>query len=118
MTIAAYLRLATLVGAVAGLAGCSSNPAMIVSDDATLCRYAADVGGAESMAACRNRLDKQQRIQTTANASRIEGYALLNTPAAPTAIADQCRQPNPPHECGTGDVTGTIKRDPANSPAK
>ncbi len=111
MKSAAYLRIAAVVSAVAGLAGCGTSPVTIASDDAVLCRYAAEAGSAESVSACRGRLDNQQRTRTAANASRIEGYALLNTPAPPTAVADQCRQPNPPKTCEAGDVTGTIKRD-------
>lgn len=110
MQSAAFFRMAAVVVAVAGIAGCSARPETIVSDDAALCRYAAEAGSAESAAACRGRLASQHRIQIAANASRIEGYALLNTPAPPTAIADQCKQPDAPKECG--DVTGTIKRDP------
>lgn len=84
---------------------------MIVIDDAALCAYAAEAGSAESAAACRSRLAGQQRTRVAANASRIEGYALLNTPAPPTELADQCKQANPPKACDSGDVTGTIKRD-------
>lgn len=113
MKSAAYLRIAAVVGAVAGLAGCGTNPVTIAGDDSALCRYAAEAGGAESAAACRSRLESQQRGRIVANASRIEGYALLNTPAPPTALADQCKQANPPKACEAGDVTGTIKRDPA-----
>jgi hypothetical protein len=111
MRSAAFFRMAAVVGAVAGLAGCSSSPEMIVSDDAALCRYAAEAGGAEPAASCRSRLAGQHRTRLAANAIRIEGYALLNTPAPPTELADQCKQADAPKECG--DVTGTIKRDPA-----
>jgi hypothetical protein len=104
--------MAAVVCAVIGLAGCGTNPVTIASDDAALCRFAAEAGSAESAAACRGRLDNQHRGRIAANASRIEGYALLNTPAPPTAIADQCKQSSPPAECEAGDVTGTIKRDP------
>lgn len=113
MKSAAYFQIAAVVGVAAGIAGCGTNPVTIASDDAALCRYVTEAGGAESVAACRNRLDKQQRIQFVANASRIEGYALLNTPAPPTALADQCKQANSSTPCEAGDVTGTIKRDPA-----
>ena len=113
MKSAAYFRIVAVVGAMAGLAGCGTNPVTIATDDAALCRYAVEAGGAESAAACRSRLDSQHRSRVAANASRIEGYALLNTPAPPTALADQCRQPNPPKACDAGDVTGTIKRDPS-----
>lgn len=113
MKSAAYLRIAAVVGAAAGLVGCGTSPVSIVSDDDALCRYAAEAGSAESVAACRGRLDSQNRTRTAANVSRIEGYALLNTPAPPTALAGQCGQGSPPKECEAGDVTGTIKRDTA-----
>lgn len=113
MKSAAYLRIAAVVGAVAGLAGCGTSPVTIASDDAVLCRYAAEAGSADSVAACRGRLESQHRRRTAASASRIEGYALLNTPVPPPAIADQCKQANTPKECEVGDVTGTIRRDPA-----
>lgn len=113
MKSAAYLRVAAVACAVAGLVGCGTSPVSIVSDDDVLCRYAAEAGSAESVAACRGRLDSQNRTRTAANVGRIEGYALLNTPAPPTAIADQCKQPNAPKEC-EADITGTIKRGPAN----
>ena len=113
MRRAALLRMAAVAGAIAGLtAGCSTSPDLIVSDDAALCAYASEAGSTETAAACRSRLAGQQRTRIAANASRIEGYALLNTPAPPTALADQCKQANPPRECDSGDVTGTIKRDP------
>jgi len=113
MKSAVYLRTAAVIAAVTVLAGCGASPITIASDDAALCRYAAEAGSAESVDACRGRLVSQHRIRTAAAASRIEGYALLNTPAPPTAVADQCNKPGAPKECETGDVTGTIKRDPA-----
>ncbi len=117
MAVAAYLRVTAVVIAVAGLAGCGTSPGIspgtIVSDDAALCRYAAEAGSAEPVAACRGRLDSQHRIRTASAASRIEGYALLNTPAPPVAIADQCKRDGAPRDCDSGDVTGTIKRVPA-----
>jgi len=114
---AALFWTAAALGAAAVLAGCSSSPDSIVGDDAALCRFAADAGSADSFAQCRTRLAGRQQIMAAAGASRIEGYALLNTPAsnapAATGVADQCKASDAPKNCGAGDITGTIKPKPA-----
>ena len=89
------------------LVGCGSG-ASIVGDDAALCRYAANAGSTESYAPCRTRLAGRRQIMAAAGASRIEGYALLNTPA--TGVAGQCKASDAPKDCGARDITGTIKR--------
>ena len=113
MAIAAYLRVAAVICAAAGIAGCGTSPETIVGDDAALCRYAAEAGSAESLAVCRGRLDSRHRSRTAAAASRIDGYALLNAPAEPAALASPCRPASPPQACEAGDVTGAIGREPA-----
>lgn len=116
---AALFWTAAVLGGATALAGCSSSPESIVGDDAALCRFAADAGSADSVAQCRTRLAGRQQIMAAAGASRIEGYALLNTPAsntpAPaTGVADQCKASDAPKNCGAGDITGTIKQPPAH----
>jgi len=56
MKIAAFCRVAAVSAALAGLAGCGTNPVTIATDDDALCRYAAEAGSAESAATCRSRL--------------------------------------------------------------
>ena len=80
MDKAALFRTVAVLGAALALAGCGSGSS-IVADDAALCRFAAAPGSADSYAQCRNRLAGRQQIMAAAGASRIEGYALLNTPA-------------------------------------
>lgn len=109
MHVAAFFRLAALACTAAGVAGCGAGPGTIAADDAALCHYAAEAG-AETAGACRDRLQRQQRTHVAANAGRIDGLALLNAPAAPTELADRCKHPDAPKECG--DVTGTIRREP------
>ncbi|MBS0248473.1 MAG: hypothetical protein JSR61_17795 [Proteobacteria bacterium] len=117
---AALFWTAAVLGGATALAGCSSSPDSIVGDDAALCRFAADAadaGSADSFAQCRSRLAGRQQIMAAAGASRIEGYALLNTPtsnapASATGVADQCKAGNAPKNCGAGDITGTIKQAP------
>ncbi|MBS0536809.1 MAG: hypothetical protein JSR72_22355 [Proteobacteria bacterium] len=109
---AALFWTAAALGIAVALGGCSSSPESIIGDDAALCRFAADAGGADSYAQCRSRLAGRQQIMAAAGASRIEGYALLNTPAPATGVADQCKASDAPKNCGTGDITGTIKQTP------
>lgn len=110
---AALFRTAAALGIAVVLAGCSSSPESIVGDDAALCRYSADAGNADTYAQCRNRLAGRHQIMAAAGASRIEGYALLNTPAPASNVADQCKASDAPKDCGAGDVTGAIKQKPA-----
>jgi len=109
---AALFWTAAVLGMAAALGGCSSSPESIVGDDAALCRFAADAGSADSDAQCRTRLAGRQQIMAAAGASRIEGYALLNTPAQATGVADQCKASDAAKNCGSGDITGTIKQTP------
>lgn len=98
----------------------------IVADDAALCHYsaAASAGSApphaNATAQCRKRLESQRVRLVAANASRIDGYALLKTPAPDTAMARRCDatgeakqnelKPNQSKDCAPGDVTGTISK--------
>lgn len=110
---AALFRTVAVLGIAAALAGCSSSAVSIAGDDAALCRYAAGTGSADSYAQCRSRLAGRQQIMAAAVASRVEGYALLNTPAPASNVADQCKASDAPKDCGSGDITGTIKQTPA-----
>jgi len=112
---AGLFRTVAVLGIAAALAGCSASPESIVGDDAALCRYAADAGAADNYAQCTSRLAGRQQVMAAAGASRIEGYALLNTPPTTpaTGVADQCKASDAPKNCGAGDITGTIKRPPA-----
>ena len=112
MDKAVLFRTVAVLGVALALAGCGSSSS-IVADDAALCRFAADSGSADSYAQCRSRLAGQQQIMAAAGASRIEGYALLNTPAPASNVADQCKASDAPKDCGAGDITGTIKPAPA-----
>lgn len=112
MDKAALFRTVAILGVALALAGCGSSSS-IVADDAALCRFAADAGSTDSLAQCRSRLAGRQQIMAAAGASRIEGYALLNTPAPASNVADQCKASDAPKDCGAGDITGTIKPKPA-----
>jgi len=116
MDKSALFRTAAVLGTALALAGCGSSSS-IVADDAALCRYAAGSGSADSYARCRNRLAGQQQVMAAAGASRIEGYALLNTPAPASDVADRCKASDAPKDCGAGDITGTIKPKPEPRPA-
>ena len=95
------------------LAGCASQPTSVAGDDEALCRYSSEAGDAKGLSRCRDRLDHQHRRAVAANAVRIDGYALLNTPAPSTGVAERCKGPDAPKDCDTGDVTGTIPAKPA-----
>ncbi|HXD46548.1 MAG TPA: hypothetical protein VN655_15580 [Pseudolabrys sp.] len=109
---AAAVAAASVIFIAVVLAGCSSQPVSIVGDDAALCDYSAQANGASSLARCRDRLDRRQRRLTAATATRIDGYALLNTPDQPPAVAGRCKTPDAPKDCDPGDVTGTIPAAP------
>lgn len=122
-------RIAAVICAVS-LSGCAAQidaqVDTIAADDAALCQYsaAASAGGApphaSAAAQCRKRLESQRVRLVAANASRIDGYALLKTPAPDTAMARRCDatgeskqnelKPNQPKVCAPGDVTGTISK--------
>ena len=109
----AIISIATTMIAAFALAGCASQPLSVAGDDDALCRYSADAGDARGLSRCHERLDRQQRRAVAANAIRIDGYALLNTPEPPTGVAARCKGPDAPKDCDAGDVTGTIPAKPA-----
>lgn len=94
------------------LSGCAAQPETIVADDEALCQYSAMAAGAKSYAQCRDRLQNTRMRMIAATASRIEGYALLQTPAQPTDVAGRCTTSEGAKNCAPSDVTGTI---PTNS---
>ena len=106
------ITVASVILAAAGVAGCSSQSTTIVGDDAALCQYSATEVGAEGLTQCQKRLASQNRRLAVANATRIDGYALLNTPQQPNDVAGRCKGPDAPKDCGAGDVTGTIPAQP------
>jgi hypothetical protein len=96
--------------AVALLGGCAMKSDAIVADDEALCRYSAEVEGAQSYDQCRRKLEGQRTRVSAVSASRIDGYALLRGPAAqpPTGLAIDCKVAKDGKDCASGDVTGTI----------
>jgi hypothetical protein len=92
----------------ATVAGCASQPFTIADDDDALCHYSQMADSGNSYAHCRAKLESQRASINVASASRIEGYALLQGPAQPTGVADDCKTSNDPKTCPSGDVTGTI----------
>jgi hypothetical protein len=96
--------------AAALLCGCAMKPEAIVADDEALCRYAEAMDGAQPYDQCRKKLEGQRTRVSTNSASRIEGYALLNGPAAqpPTGLAIDCKPSTNGKDCPSSDVTGTI----------
>jgi hypothetical protein len=104
--------------ALVALANCSSQPASIVADDDALCRYSAETaapGGsqAQAYANCRARVGQSRSTTLSANASAIQGYALLKTP---TDVANPCAAPGAPKDCAPDDLTGSIKPAPNSDP--
>lgn len=109
----AIVSIASMMIAAFILAGCASQPTSVAGDDEALCRYSSEAGDAKGLSRCRDRLDHQHRRAVAANAVRIDGYALLNTPAPSTGVAERCKGPDAPKDCDAGDVTGTIPAKPA-----
>lgn len=108
-----HVALAMLVGT--SLASCAARQeTAIVADDDALCHYSEMATGAELYAGCRSRLESQRARLAAANASHIEGYALLQGPAPPTDLAGHCTASSNAKDCSPDDVTGTIK--PAAKP--
>lgn len=113
IVIKATVAVAWVTLTAIAVAGCSSQSTSIVGDDAALCQYSTDAGSGDDISRCRGRLDDQHRRLTAGNATRIDGYALLNTPEQqPSAVVDRCKTPNAPKDCGAGDITGTIPAGP------
>jgi hypothetical protein len=109
----AIVSIASMMTAAFVLAGCASQPTSVAGDDEALCRYSGQAGDAQGLSRCRDRLDRQHRRAVAANAIRIDGYALLNTPEPSTGMAGRCKGPDAPKDCDAGDVTGTIPAKPA-----
>ena len=106
------LYAAWVVLIATALSGCAAQPETIVADDDALCQYSAMAAGAQSYAQCRAKLQNTRTRTVAASASRIEGYALLRTPAQPNDIAGRCTTPEGGKNCAPSDVTGTIRTDP------
>lgn len=108
----AVIGATSVVLTAIAIGGCSSRLTSIVEDDAALCQFSAQANRTGDVSSCRGRLDAQHRRLASGSATRIDGYALLNTPGPPRAVADQCKAPNAPKDCGGDDVTGTIPAQP------
>lgn len=93
------------------LAGCAGSSSGIVASDEAFCAQSAMADGGPSYDKCRGKLQSQRTKVSASNATRIEGTALLNTPAPPTNFAGPCKTTDG-KACAPGEVTGTIK-DPA-----
>jgi hypothetical protein len=105
-----YLHIAAVMLIAAGLASCAAQQeTTIVADDQALCHYSEIATGAELYARCRTRLESQRARLIAANASHIEGYALLQTAAPPADWAARCKSPETVKDCPSDDVTGSIK---------
>lgn len=111
------LSWGTAALALVALANCSSQPASIVADDEALCRYSAatapNASEAQAYANCRARVGRSRTTMQAANASAIQGYALVKTP---TEVADPCAAPGAPKDCSPEDLTGSIKPAPKPLP--
>lgn len=83
-----------------------------MTDDDALCQYSAPVAGANSYAQCRDRLQNTRMRVGAADASRIEGYALLQAPVQPADVVGRCATSEGAKDCAPGDVTGTIRSNP------
>jgi len=99
-----------LVAAV--FSGCAAQPETIVASDEALCQYSATAADAKSYTQCRDRLQSRSGRLSTANASRIEGYALLQGPLPPAGVADGCKISEGAKNCDPGDLTGSIPIEP------
>ena len=109
-----YFQLLLVVLAASALTGCSSQPATIVADDEAFCRYATATPSAPSgrtYEQCRAKVATERNRVAGNTATRIDGYALLQTPAPATETAGVCKDGS--KTCGPGDVTGTIPAKPA-----
>lgn len=105
-----YRAVAAAGIAALGLSGCANQVDTIAADNAILCQYSsADALGSNPRLyrQCISRLEGQKTSLVAANATRIEGYALL-APGTPTSVAKRCDPPDPAKDCPAGDVTGTI----------
>lgn len=94
------------------VAGCAPQSVFIVGDDAAFCQYSVVASDAASLPECRHRLDLEHRRLAAATATRIDGYALLNTPEPSVGVAERCKAPDTAKDCGAADVTGTIPTQP------
>lgn len=83
-----------------------------MADDEALCQYSATAAGAKSYTQCRDRLQSQRARMSASSASRIEGYALLQTTAPPTDVAGRCKTLEGAKNCEPSDLTGTIPTTP------
>lgn len=102
------VRLVVAMLAATALSNCAAPPTSIAADDEALCRYSEMAGGADTYAQCRSRLDRRGTQIVAATAHRVEGYALLQDPVAPspTAVARDCKPGSSSKECD--DLTGSI----------
>ena len=108
----AYFQVAGGMLVATALSGCAAQPQTIVADDEALCQYSAMAAGAQTYSQCRAKLQSTRVRTVAASASRIEGYALLRTPAQPNDVAGRCTTSEGVKNCTPGDVTGTIRTDP------
>ncbi len=104
----AYFKVAGAILAAAWLAGCAGQTSGIVASDEAFCVQSATADGGPSYDKCRSKLQSQRTKVSASNATRIEGTALLNTPAQPTNFAGPCKAADG-KPCAPGEVTGTIK---------
>jgi hypothetical protein len=104
----AFIRVAGVMSAVAALSACAGQPETIVASDEALCQYSATATDAKSYTQCREWLRSRSGRLIAANASRIEGYALLQGPLPPTGVAGHCKNPEGAKNCDSGDLTGSI----------
>jgi hypothetical protein len=107
-----YFRVAGALLAAIALSGCAVRPETIVADDEALCQYSAAAAGGKSYTKCRDSLQSQRARISAAGASRIEGYALLQSPERPTDVAGRCKTLEGAKNCEPSDVTGTIPTTP------
>lgn len=85
-----------------------------MADDEAFCRYAAAAASpaaGQGYEQCRAKVATQRNRLAANSAIRIEGYALLQTPAPAVETAGACKDGS--KICGPGDVTGTIPAKPA-----
>ena len=107
----AYFKVAGVILAAVWLAGCAGQSSGIVASDEAFCAQSAMADGSPSFDQCRRKLQSQRTKVSASNATRIEGTALLNTPAQPTDFAGLCK-PEDGKACAPGEVTGTINGAP------
>lgn len=105
----AFIRAAWVVSVAVALSACAGQPDTIVASDDALCQYSATATGAKSYSHCREGLQSRSGRLSAANASRIEGYALLQGPLSPTGVAERCKIEGA-KDCDPVDQTGSIPR--------